>query len=120
MHARHPTAATSAVWTVAQDVLSAHGAVRLPEHAAEPAAPKGDGGHASLDPIGVISEHNQDEYDSYSADIVRLPDRGATVEDIVNYMRWAVTERMCIAFNEPHSRECAEELVNYWQSRMGG
>jgi len=72
------------------------------------------------DPIGVISEQNQDEYDSYSVDVVRLLDRGATVDDIVDYMRWVVTERMCIKFNEPHSRDCAEELVNYWRSRKGG
>src|SRR5688572_25747701 len=72
------------------------------------------------DPIGVISEDNQDEYDGYSADVVRLLDRGATVDDIVDYMRWVVTERMEITFDEPHSRDCAEELVNYWQSRKGG
>ena len=71
------------------------------------------------DPIGVISERNQDEYDSYSVDIVRLLDRGASVEKIVDYMRWAVTERMGITFNEPHSRDCAEELVNDWQLRKG-
>src|SRR5688500_16209903 len=46
------------------------------------------------DPIGVISEDNQDEYDGYSVDVVRLLDRGATVDDIVAYMRWAVTDRM--------------------------
>ena len=69
------------------------------------------------DPIGVIGEDNQDEYDGYSVDVVRLRDRGATVDDIVDYMRWAVTDRMGIAFAEPHSRDCAEELVNYWRSR---
>ena len=69
------------------------------------------------DPIGVISEHNQNEYDSYSVEIVRLLDRGATVDEIVDYMRWVVTERMGIRFNKRHSRDCAEELVNYWRSR---
>ena len=72
------------------------------------------------DPIGVISEDNQDEYDGYSVDVVRLLDRGATVDDIVDYMRWVVTERMEIAFNEPHSRDWAQELVDYWRSRKGG
>jgi hypothetical protein len=72
------------------------------------------------DPIGVIREDNQDEYDSYSADVVRLLDRGASVDDIVDYMRWVVTERMEIAFDEPHSRDCAQELVDYWRSRKGG
>src|SRR5437870_3551975 len=72
------------------------------------------------DPIGVISQDNQDEYDRYSVDVVRLLDRGATVDDIVDYMRWAVTERMGIAFDEAHSRDCAQELVDYWRSRKGG
>ena len=73
------------------------------------------------DPIGVISEDNQDEYDSYSVDIVRLLDRGATVDDIVGYMRWVVTDRMGMShFDEAHSRDCARELVDYWPSRHGG
>src|SRR3982750_159469 len=72
------------------------------------------------DPIGVISEDNQDEYDSYSGDVVRLLDRGATADEIVDYMRQSVTERMGIAFDEPHSRDCAQELVDYWRSRKGG
>jgi len=72
------------------------------------------------DPIGVISEENQDEYDSYSVQIVHMLDRGASIDDIVEYMRWVVTERIGIRFNEPHSRDCAEELVSYWQSRKGG
>ena len=69
------------------------------------------------DPIGVISEHNQNEYDGYSGEIVRLLDRGATLDDIVAYMRWVVTERMGIAFDEQHSRDCAQELLNYWHAK---
>src|SRR5687767_4324470 len=73
------------------------------------------------DPIGVISEDNQDEYDAYSVDVVRLLDRGATVDDIVEYMRWVVTDRMGMSFfDEPHSRDCAKELVDSWRSRKGG
>ncbi len=73
------------------------------------------------DPIRVICESNQDEYDSYSVAVVRLLDRGATVDDIVDYMRWVVTERMGLTFfDETHSRDCAQELVDYWQSRKGG
>ncbi|QDU25619.1 hypothetical protein ETAA8_06890 [Anatilimnocola aggregata] len=70
------------------------------------------------DPIGVISEKNQDEYDSYSVDVVRLLDRGASVEEIVEYMRWVVTDQMGMShFDKRHSRNCAQELVAYWQSR---
>jgi hypothetical protein len=68
------------------------------------------------DPIGVISEHNQDEYHSYSVDVLRLLDRGATVDEIVEYMRWVVTDRMGMShFDEEHSRDCAQELVDYWR-----
>jgi hypothetical protein len=70
------------------------------------------------DPIGVITDENQDEYDGYSVQIVHMLDRCATVNDIVEYMRLAVTEHMGMShFDEPHSRDCAEELVNYWRSR---
>jgi hypothetical protein len=71
------------------------------------------------DPIGVISERNQDEYDGYSARIVRMLDAGATVDDLVEHMRWIVTERMGIGFDEAHSRDCAKELVEYWPTRQG-
>ena len=73
------------------------------------------------DPISVISEDHQDEYDGYSGEVVRLLDQGATVDEIVGYMRWVVTERMGIsAFDEPHGRDCAQELVDYWSSLRGG
>jgi hypothetical protein len=71
------------------------------------------------DPIGDICEENQDEHDSYSADVVHLLDRSATVDDIVAYMRWVVTDRMGMRpFDEPQSRDCAQELVEYWRSRL--
>jgi hypothetical protein len=73
------------------------------------------------DPIGVITEDNQDEYDSYSVDVVRLLDRGATVDEIVKYMRWVVTDRIGMShFDEARSRDCAQELVDSWSSRHGG
>ena len=69
------------------------------------------------DPIGVITDQNQDEYDSYSVPIVRMLDAGATAAEIAEYMRWVVTERMGIGFDERYSRDCAEELVRYWPTR---
>jgi hypothetical protein len=73
------------------------------------------------DPIGVIGEHNRDEYNGYSVDVVRALDRGATVDEIVEYMRWVVTDRMGMSlFDEAHSRDCAQELVDYWPSRHRG
>ena len=71
------------------------------------------------DPIDVICESNQDEYDGYSVQVARMLDAGASasVDDLVDYMRWIVTERMRITFNENHSRDCARELVDYWAQR---
>lgn len=69
------------------------------------------------DPIGVISDTNQDEYDAYSVPIVRMLDAGATADQVMDYMRWVVIERMEIGFDEPRSRSCAEELVAYWRTR---
>src|SRR5262245_50723943 len=72
------------------------------------------------DPIGVISEANQNEYDSYSVDVKRMLDQGATVNQLVDYMRWVVTDRMGMSyFDEAHSRDCAQELVDYWSSLPG-
>ena len=70
------------------------------------------------DPIGVIDEDNQDEYDGYTFAVVRLLDRGATVDEIVDYMRLVVMDRMELSvFDEPHSRDCAQELIDYWLSK---
>jgi hypothetical protein len=71
------------------------------------------------DPIGVISADNEDEYDGYSEHIVRMLDAGATVEDLLEHMRWIVTERMGMGFDHAHSRDCAQELVNSWRSWRG-
>lgn len=72
------------------------------------------------DPIGVIDEDNQDEYDSYSIAIVRLLDRGAKVDEVVDYMRWVVIDQIGLSyFDEAHSRVCARELVEYWPVRNG-
>jgi len=67
------------------------------------------------DPIGVISEHNQDEYDSYAAPIVRHLDGGTTVEDLYALMKQIVVENMEIGVDEAHTRSCAEELVRFWE-----
>ena len=68
------------------------------------------------DPIGIITDQNQDEYDTYSSDIVRMLDSGATVNALLKHMKWIVTEQMGIGFNKLHSRACAEELVEFWRS----
>jgi hypothetical protein len=48
-------------------------------------------------------------------------DRGAGVDELLNYMRSVVTDRMEMSvFDEPHSRACAEELGEYWRDGKAG
>ncbi len=69
------------------------------------------------DPIGVISETNQDEYDAYSLRFMRLLDARASVEDLVAEMRSTVLERMGMSsFDENHARVCATELTEFWRA----
>jgi hypothetical protein len=68
------------------------------------------------DPIGVICEQNQDEYDGYSVEIVHMLDAAVTVQQLVDHLRWIV-ERMEIQFDEATARDCANELINYWPTR---
>lgn len=69
------------------------------------------------DPIGVICESNQDEYDSYAVDFINLLDRGAPVPEIVEFMRWLALEHMGLSFfDETHARTCAMELARSWRS----
>jgi hypothetical protein len=70
------------------------------------------------DPIGVICDSCQDEYDGHSVQVVRMLDADATVESLPEYLRWVVTERVGIDFDEARSRDCAEEFVRYWSRRM--
>lgn len=69
------------------------------------------------DPIGVICESNQDEYDSYSTRFVTMLDQGVTTDDLLRAMRALVTDHMGMpSFDEVHSRSCAAELVDFWRS----
>ena len=45
------------------------------------------------DPIGVVDVVN-DEYDMYLAPTLRLLERGASVEELVEYLNWVTLERM--------------------------
>ena len=73
------------------------------------------------DPIGVICEANQDEYDSYAQEFVSWLDRQVPVDQIVGFMRHLSVDRMGLgAFDEPHARSCASELVQFWRSWKDG
>ena len=67
------------------------------------------------DPIGVISERNQDEYDSYAAPIVRMLDAGVSVSDLTAHMERIITEEMGFGANTEETRSCAQELVDFWK-----
>ena len=73
------------------------------------------------DPLGVICDDNQDEYDSYSVGLMRMLDAGASVDDLVGAMREIVLGHMGMsAFDEAQARDCADDLVQFWQSWKGG
>lgn len=67
------------------------------------------------DPIGVISEDNQDEYDSYAQSIVEMLDAGATAKDLMTFMTSIVVDHMGIGVDRKKTRACAEELVKFWR-----
>jgi hypothetical protein len=68
------------------------------------------------DPIGVISDHNQDEYDCCAAPIVRMLDAGIGAGDLAKYMTKVGTEHMGLTVvDEGITRICAQELVNFWK-----
>lgn len=69
------------------------------------------------DPIGVIGDDNQDEYDGYSVGFLRLLDSGASVDDLVREMCQIVLGHMGMSsFDEVHARACATELAEFWRS----
>ena len=69
------------------------------------------------DPIGVIGEGNQDEYDGYAVDFINRLDHRVSVAEIVEFMRALVLDHMGMSsFDEMHARACAAELVDFWRS----
>lgn len=71
------------------------------------------------DPIGVITAENQDEYDGYSAAIVRMLDAGIPEKELLGFMKRIVTDSMGISCDEGRTREIAHELVEFWREWKG-
>ena len=68
------------------------------------------------DPIGVISESDQDEYDSYVPELIRMLDAGATTEFVSNWLIDVAKRRMGQRrVNERHTFDCAKKLTDYWR-----
>ena len=73
------------------------------------------------DPIGVICESNQDEYDSYAQEFASRLDAGMPLDKIVEFMRQLVLEHLGLpAFNEAHARACAMDLAVFWRAWKDG
>lgn len=73
------------------------------------------------DPIGVICEANQDEYDSYAADFVSRLDQHVPVDQIIALMRDLALDHMGLGrFDEASARPCALELVEFWRTWKDG
>lgn len=67
------------------------------------------------DPIGVISETNQDEYDMYSYSIVRMLDSGITAIELAEHLNKIQLERMGLEPKGARDLSIAEELVAFWK-----
>jgi hypothetical protein len=67
------------------------------------------------DPIGVITDENQDEYDGYFANIVRLLDAGISEKDLFKHMKEIVEEQMGIPCDKKHTKQIVHELVEFWK-----
>jgi hypothetical protein len=69
--------------------------------------------HYLWDPIGVSgSPYARDEYDSYLTSIFGRV-KGGDIEGIVEYMKWVVTERMGMIFDETRARKAAERMLEW-------
>jgi hypothetical protein len=69
------------------------------------------------DPIGVICESNQDEYDSHAQDFAARLDARMPVDEIVESMRQLVLGNMGMSsFNEARARACATDLAEFWRA----
>ena len=67
------------------------------------------------DPIGVICDDNQDEYDGYSPTIVLMLDAGVSEEQLYQYLKRLVTGHMGIGCDCRKTREIARLLVDFWK-----
>jgi hypothetical protein len=73
------------------------------------------------DPIGVICESNQDEYEAYAQDFAVRLDAHVEVDEIVGFMRQLVLGHMGMSsFDEARARDCAAELTEFWRSWKSG
>ena len=68
------------------------------------------------DPIGVISDQNQDEYDMYAPKIIRLLDARCTTKQLANELYRIKTEEMGLTgfWLKSKEKKVSEKLVAWW------
>jgi hypothetical protein len=68
------------------------------------------------DPIGIISESNQDEYDGYAPDLIRMLDAGASTEFVAHWLMDIANNRMGLSHVDGrHTFACAKKLTEFWK-----
>jgi hypothetical protein len=78
---------------------------------------------ARWDPIGVIDSLEEDglppdEYDSYAPAILTMLRRGTTQDEIVQHLRLIQIRFMGLASSPDHDRWIADQLLEWWRSRL--
>jgi hypothetical protein len=69
------------------------------------------------DPIGVLDDPDwpKDEYDGYSATIVRMLDAGISEKELYAFMKRIVTQHMEISCDRKKTKQVAHDLVEFWK-----
>ena len=75
-----------------------------------------------FDPIGVmdVPDWPRDEYESYVGPTMRLLERDAAIEEIVECLEWAVCERMGLELNREDAMSFAHGAKDWFQERWQG
>jgi|SRR3954447_16912809 len=72
------------------------------------------------DPIGVISEDNLDEYDSYAPEVIRMLDAGASADFVAKWLIDVAHGHIGLTYvDEPHAYRCAKKLTDFWMEWKG-
>jgi hypothetical protein len=72
------------------------------------------------DPIGVISATNQDEYDAYAPELLRMLDAGASPQFVADWLMSLATEHIGLSYvNKEHTEKCAKTPVEFWTATRG-
>ena len=73
----------------------------------------------SWDPIGVASSEITDEYNGYLGRTMRLLERDASLQEIVDYLKWVTNEQMGLGMSSGHE-QFAEQLCKWFSASWRG